>query len=285
MTKLLKVACLQMTSTNSVEQNLVFVDQQMRLARDLGVELIQLPENFAQMPIRRAEQHIETPNDGVIQSFLSSKSKQYQMMVVAGSIPIQAKGRDKPNARCLVFDHSGVQIAAYNKIHLFDVDLPDKQNYKESATYLAGDVAEVNVVDTSLAKLGLSICYDLRFPELYRMFAVHGAEIVMVPSAFTATTGQAHWRTLLRARAIENQTFVMAAAQVGRHDNDRVTWGHSMIIDPWGVVLSEFDDEHQPPKELAVAAPESVGLLIADLDLNKLTDLRIKFPALTHRRL
>ena len=283
--ELLKVACLQMTSTNSVEQNLVFVDQQMRHARDLGVELIQLPENFAQMPIRRAEQHIETPNDGVIQSFLSSKSKQYQMMVVAGSIPIQAKGRSRPHARCLVFDHSGVQIAAYNKIHLFDVDLPDKQNYKESATYLAGEVTEVKVVETSLAKLGLSICYDLRFPELYRMFAVQGVEIVMVPSAFTATTGQAHWRTLLRARAIENQTFVMAAAQVGRHDNDRETWGHSMIIDPWGVVLSEFDDEHQPPKELAVAATKRVGLLIADLDLNKLADLRVKFPALTHRRL
>ncbi|MFT5137767.1 MAG: putative amidohydrolase [Arenicella sp.] len=285
MMELLKVACLQMTSTNSVEQNLVFVDQQMRHARDLGVELIQLPENFAQMPIRRAEQHIETPNDGVIQSFLSSKSKQYQMMVVAGSIPIQAKGRSRPHARCLVFDHSGVQIAAYNKIHLFDVDLPDKQNYKESATYLAGEVTEVKVVETSLAKLGLSICYDLRFPELYRMFAVQGVEIVMVPSAFTATTGQAHWRTLLRARAIENQTFVMAAAQVGRHDNDRETWGHSMIIDPWGVVLSEFDDEHQPPKELAVAATKRVGLLIADLDLNKLADLRVKFPALTHRRL
>jgi predicted amidohydrolase len=285
MTELLKVACLQMTSTNSVEKNLVFVDQQMRLARDLGVELIQLPENFAQMPIRRAEQHIETPNDGVIQSFLSSKSKQYQMMVVAGSIPIQAKGRGRPHARCLVFDHSGVQIAAYNKIHLFDVDLPDKQNYKESATYLAGEVTEVKVVETSLAKLGLSICYDLRFPELYRMFAVQGVEIVMVPSAFTATTGQAHWRTLLRARAIENQTFVMAAAQVGRHDNDRETWGHSMIIDPWGVVLSEFHDEYQPAKELAVAATKRVGLLIADLDLKKLTDLRIKFPALTHRRL
>jgi predicted amidohydrolase len=285
MTELLKVACLQMTSTNSVEQNLVFVDQQMRHARALGVELIQLPENFAQMPIRRAEQHIEAPNDGVIQSFLSSKSKQYQMMVIAGSIPIQAKGRDRPHARCLVFDDSGVQIAAYNKIHLFDVDLPDKQNYKESATYLAGEVTEMKVVETSLAKLGLSICYDLRFPELYRMFAVQGVEIVMVPSAFTATTGQAHWRTLLRARAIENQTFVMAAAQVGRHDNDRETWGHSMIIDPWGVVLSEFDDEYQPSKELAVAATKRVGLLIADLDLKKLTDLRIKFPALTHRRL
>jgi predicted amidohydrolase len=285
MTTLLRVACLQMTSTNSVEQNLLFIDQQMRLARDLGVELIQLPENFAQMPIRRAEQHIETPNSGAIQSFLSAKSKQYRMMVVGGSIPIQEIGSDKPHARCLVFDHSGVQIAAYNKVHLFDVDLPDKQSYMESTTYLAGDVAGVKVVDTALAKLGLSICYDLRFPEMYRMFASQGVEVVMVPSAFTATTGQAHWRTLLRARAIENQTFVMAAAQVGRHDNDRETWGHSMIIDPWGVVLIEFDDGHQPPKELAELVRKSVGLLIADLDLNKLAELRAKFPALTHRRL
>ncbi|MFT7526076.1 MAG: putative amidohydrolase [Arenicella sp.] len=285
MTTLLRVACLQMTSTNSVEQNLLFIDQQMRLARDLGVELIQLPENFAQMPIRRAEQHIETPNSGAIQSFLSAKSRQYRMMVVGGSIPIQEIGSDKPHARCLVFDHSGVQIAAYNKVHLFDVDLPDKQSYMESTTYLAGDVAGVKVVDTALAKLGLSICYDLRFPEMYRMFASQGVEVVMVPSAFTATTGQAHWRTLLRARAIENQTFVMAAAQVGRHDNDRETWGHSMIIDPWGVVLIEFDDGHQPPKELAELVRKSVGLLIADLDLNKLAELRAKFPALTHRRL
>lgn len=285
MTSLLRVACLQMTSTNSVEQNLLFVDQQMRLARDLGVELIQLPENFAQMPIRRGEQHIETPNSGVIQSFLSVKSKQYQMMVVGGSIPIQEKGSEKPHARCLVFDHSGVQIAAYNKVHLFDVDLPDKQRYMESTTYLAGDVAGVKVVDTALAKLGLSICYDLRFPEMYRVFASQGVEVVMVPSAFTAATGQAHWRTLLSARAIENQAFVMAAAQVGRHDNDRETWGHSMIIDPWGVVLSEFGDGHQPPKQSAQPVRKSVGLLIADLDLNKLAELRAKFPALTHRRL
>jgi predicted amidohydrolase len=285
MTNLLRVACLQMTSTNSVDQNLLFIDQQMRLAHDRGVELIQLPENFAQMPIRRAEQHIETPNSGVIQSFLSAKSKQYRMMVVGGSMPIQETGSDKPHARCLVFDHSGVQIAAYNKVHLFDVDLPDKQRYMESTTYLAGGVAGVQVVDTALAKLGLSICYDLRFPEMYRMFASQGVEVIMVPSAFTAITGQAHWRTLLRARAIENQAFVMAAAQVGRHDNDRETWGHSMIIDPWGVVLSEFDDGHQPPAESAELVRKSVGLLITDLDLNKLAELRVKFPALTHRRL
>jgi predicted amidohydrolase len=285
MTNLLRVACLQMTSTNSVDQNLLFIDQQMRLAHDRGVELIQLPENFAQMPIRRAEQHIETPNSGVIQSFLSAKSKQYRMMVVGGSMPIQETGSDKPHARCLVFDHSGVQIAAYNKVHLFDVDLPDKQRYMESTTYLAGGVAGVQVVDTALAKLGLSICYDLRFPEMYRMFASQGVEVIMVPSAFTAITGQAHWRTLLRARAIENQAFVMAAAQVGRHDNDRETWGHSMIIDPWGVVLSEFDDGHQPPEESAELVRKSVGLLITDLDLNKLAELRVKFPALTHRRL
>lgn len=282
---MLKVACLQMTSTNSVEQNLVIVDQQMSIARDLGVELIQLPENFAQMPIRRAEQHIETPSSGVIQSFLRSKSKQYQMMVIAGSIPIQEMSKDKPHARCLVFDRTGTEIAAYNKIHLFDVDLPDKQSYMESATYLAGEFADVTVVQTPLAKLGLSICYDLRFPEMYRMFASQGVQVIMVPSAFTATTGQAHWRTLLRARAIENQAFVMAAAQVGRHDNDRETWGHSMIIDPWGVVLSEFDDLYLPPKESLDGLSNKVGLLIADLDMNKLTELRINFPALTHRRL
>lgn len=285
MTKLLRVACLQMTSSASVEQNLVFVDQQMRMASELGVELIQLPENFAQMPIRRSEQHIETPNCGIVQSFLKSKSKQYRIMVIAGSVPIQEVDKEKPYARCLVFDHLGVEIAAYNKIHLFDVDLPDKQNYMESATYLAGELTKIGVIDTPLAKLGLSICYDLRFPEMYRLLTLQGAEIIMVPSAFTATTGQAHWSTLLRARAIENQAFVMAAAQVGRHANGRETWGHSMIIDPWGVVMSEFNETHQPAIESINGLPNKVGLLIADLDMMKLSELRIKFPALTHRRI
>lgn len=257
----------------------------MKIACDLGVELIQLPENFAQMPLHRSDQHIETPGIGVIQSFLRSKSKQYQMMVIAGSIPIRENGRDKPHARCLVFDSAGIEIAAYNKIHLFDVDLPDKQHYMESATYLAGEFTDVDVVQTSLATLGLSICYDLRFPEMYRKLASQGVQIIMVPSAFTATTGRAHWSTLLRARAIENQAFVMAAAQVGKHENNRETWGHSMIIDPWGVVLDEFNGLHQPPQESPDEHCNNTGLLIAELDLNRLAELRINFPALTHRRL
>lgn len=299
MSNAFRVACLQMTSGSRVEDNLAFVDRQFLLASKQGVQLIQLPENFSQMPVRRSDQHIETAGQGIVQDFLSGKSKQYKMMIVAGSVPIIEEGFDRPFARCLVYDSRGEQIASYDKIHLFDVDLPDKERYLESASYRAGNSGKggpisephdnLRVLATRFGRIGLSICYDLRFPELYRVFAEQGAQVIMVPSAFTFTTGKAHWQTLLRARAIENQAFVVAAAQVGRHENQRETWGHSMIIDPWGRILSEFDDVHMQnlsmDKQQNSNTDRQTGLLIADLDLNIIDKLKRSFPVLSHRRI
>lgn len=269
----IKLACLQMNSTANVEQNLDFIEVQLKIAQQSGVELIQLPENFAQMPAHPKQQYMEKSGCGLVQEFLSEKANQYQIQIIAGSIPIQNNESDKPFARCLVFDNSGQEIAHYDKIHLYDVDLPNGEKYRESETYLIGSLNEENIspIKTPLASLGLSICYDLRFPELYRDLVLKGAEILCVPSAFTYSTGQAHWQTLLKSRAIENQAFVMAAAQVGTHANDRTTWGHSMIINPWGEVLAQFNDE--------------TGLLITEVDLANIAKLRTEFPVLNHRRL
>jgi nitrilase len=288
-----------MTSRSEVAENLAFVDEQMQSAQKQGVELIQLPENFSQMPAQRSDQHIESPGKGEVQDFLSSKSRQYNMMVVAGTLPILEQGYDRPFARCLVFDRKGEQIACYDKVHLFDVDLPGKERYLESASYHAAELdgfdhdcgihPNLTVVETPLGRLGLSICYDLRFPELFRVFAEQGVQIIMVPSAFTFNTGQAHWQTLLTARAIENQAYVIAAAQVGVHDNQRETWGHSMIIDPWGEVLSLFDETHMQCLEVerpgVGSTNRQTGLLIADLDLGKMEELSRSFPVLSHRRI
>ena len=273
MSNTIRLACLQMNSTANVEQNLEFIDAQLKIAKQSDVELIQLPENFAQIPAHRTQQYMEKPGIGLVQNFLAEKSKELKIQIIAGSIPIQDKAKDKPFARCLMFDACGECIAQYDKIHLFNVDLANGQKYRESDTYTAGCLDEQNIrpIKTALASLGLSICYDLRFPEHYRELVLNGAEILCMPSAFTYETGEVHWQTLLQSRAIENLSFVMAAAQVGTHENGRTTWGHSMIINPWGKVLAHLTDE--------------LGLLITEINLNSLTKLRTEFPALTHRRL
>lgn len=252
----------------------------MPLAQSAGVKLLLLPENFAQIPAQPGQLQCEHYGDGVIQRFIAGISRQYRMTVVAGSVPIQTDAKQNPYARSLVYDDTGAEIAVYDKLHLFDVDLPEQPNYRESANYSAGviDKSESNlsVVKTAVGQLGLSICYDLRFPEMYRCLVERGAEIFAVPAAFTYATGRAHWSALLRARAIENQSFVLAAAQVGQHDNGRRSWGHSMIIGPWGDVLAEFE---------AADKSNPTGLLISDIDLIKQAELRNKFPTLRQRRL
>ncbi len=273
MTKNLRLACLQMNSTENVEQNLEFIESQLKLANKSDIDLIQLPENFSQMPSEPNQQHTEKTGGGLVQEFLSEMAKQYKIQIIAGSIPIQNNEGDKPFARSIVFDAFGQVIAHYDKIHLYDVDLPNGDRYRESETYTAGKLNKENIkpVKTTLANLGLSICYDLRFPELYRELVSKGAEILCVPSAFTQSTGEVHWQTLLQSRAIENLVFVMAAAQVGTHASGRKTWGHSMIISPWGIVLDQLIND--------------TGLLIAEVDLASITKLRTEFPVLNHRRL
>jgi nitrilase len=212
----------------------------------------------------------ETSGDGRIQSFLQDQAKKNHVWLVGGTIPLKSEQPDKCYAACLVYDDQGSLKARYNKIHLFDVQVADNHgHYTESKHILPGK--EIVVVDTPFGRLGLAICYDLRFPELFRALSQQGAELIAVGAAFTAVTGRAHWHVLLRARAIENLCYVIGSAQGGRHENQRETYGHSVIIDPWGAILDEL--------------PSGNGIIAASLDRTKQAFIREQFPALSHRRL
>ena len=201
----------------------------------------------------------------MIQDYLSKLTNKYKIWVIAGSLPIK-HSEYKVKASSLVFDDKGVIVARYDKIHLFDVKVSDEESHRESFTIEPG--SELVVVDTPVGKVGLSICYDLRFPELYRQLVLKGAEIFTIPAAFTAVTGVAHWEVLLRARALENLCYVLAPNQGGKHDNGRNTYGHSMIVDPWGKIHKELD--------------EGFGLISEDIDLLRLRQLRKQFPCNDH---
>ena len=206
----------------------------------------------------------EPDGSGPIQDFLSNAARQHAMWIVGGSAPLVSNDPGRVRNSCLVFDDSGKRVARYDKIHLFGFEMGNEA-YHEERTIEAGNVPVT--LDSPFGKLGLSICYDIRFPELYR--AMNGVDIIFAPSAFTETTGRAHWETLLRARAIENLAYVVASAQGGRHENGRETHGDSMIIDPWGVVLDRL--------------PRGAGVVVADINLEKLQGLRRNLPALSHR--
>ena len=270
-----------MKSGPNVHDNLNFIRDS--LERRPEIDLLVLPENFSQMPVNKSEIGAEpsgqNPGSDYIKEFLSQLASEQNLFIIAGSLPLLSSGSTKPMARCLIVSPQGI-IGHYDKIHLFDVDVQTErgpQRYCESDSYQQGSADSENLkvhklrIGENDVRLGASICYDLRFPELYRQFAFQEANIITVPAAFTYETGQAHWEFLLRARAVENQAFVLAAAQVGDHAPKRSTWGHSMIVDPWGKVLAE--------------KPESVGLLYADLDLNQIKHLQQRFPVLEHRRL
>lgn len=289
-TNSVRLACLQMNSSASVDENLAYVEKYAELAKQKQVDVLLLPENFAQMPAKAGELHIEYPNDGPVQACLEGLSRQLGMFIIAGSIPIKCDDNSRPFSRSLVFDNQGIQVAQYDKIHLFDVDLADGQSYRESATYKPAAITgseSISVAQTKFATLGLTICYDLRFPEMYRKLAQLGAQIITVPSAFTYDTGSAHWQTLLRARAIENQVFIVAAAQDGIHQNARRTWGHSMIVDPWGNIIAQPGSEktHLSHVEINKVTKSCTGLVIGDIDLTLLATVRAEFPVLKHRRL
>lgn len=267
-------AVLQMTSAASVEANLAMARSLLERANAAGAMLAVLPENFAIMG--RSEQDklavAESLGEGPIQACLARTAKELGMWIVGGTIPVKVE--NEPNrvaAASLVFDTEGRLVARYDKIHLFDVDIPHREErYRESATIAPG--SNTTVVATPLGKLGMSVCYDVRFPELFRGLQAQGAEVFTIPSAFTAPTGRAHWELLLRARAVENLCYVLAAAQGGVHENGRETYGDSMIVDPWGHVLARVTEP-------------GPGLALADLDLTQQGELRTRFPALNHRRL
>ena len=268
----MRVAAIQMKSGDDVEANLSAADRFLQEAAADGCKLAVLPENFALMPKKSRDKakHAEKLGEGPIQEFLSAAAKRHGLWLVGGSIPIVSPEPERVFGACPVYDDEGRQRECYMKIHLFDVKLPDRsESYCESWSMYPGD--EPKTVATRFGTLGLTICYDLRFPELFRRLVDEGATIFTVPAAFTRVTGEAHWHTLLRARAIENLAYVIAPGQYGTHPDERMTFGHSLIVDPWGRVLAD--------------AADFEGAVVADIDPALPDRLRGEFPALANRRL
>jgi nitrilase len=266
-----QVAAIQMTSGPDVAANLFEAGRLITQAADSGAKLIVLPENFCLMPMKDSDRlaQAEQAGDGHIQNFLAEAARRHKIWLVGGTVPLASESSDKCRSACLVFNDQGEQVARYDKIHLFDVELNNAEAYTESATIEAGDDAVV--IDTPFGRLGLAICYDLRFPELFRQLSQQGAQMLAVPSSFTAITGSVHWEVLVRARAIENQAYVLAAAQGGFHANGRETYGDSMIVDPWGRVANRLS--------------RGPGVVLSEVDLDLLGDIRKNLPSLKHRRL
>jgi deaminated glutathione amidase len=266
----MKVAALQMTSGPDVAANLEQARELLEEAQARGAALAALPENFSFMGLKDSEKRTiaEAEGKGPAQEFLAATARRLRLWIVGGTVPLAAAPDGRVAAASLVYNSDGERVARYDKIHLFDVDIPGRaESYRESAHVAPGSRA--TVLDTPVGKLGLSVCYDVRFPELYRHLSAAGAQLLMVPSAFTSPTGRAHWETLLRARAIENLCYVVAPAQSGFHPSGRETYGDSMIVDYWGRVLQRV--------------PRGRGCAVAEVDLARQAGVRETFPALIHR--
>jgi nitrilase len=266
------VAALQMTSAADVPVNLEAAARLLAEARAAGARVAVLPENFSFMGLRDVDKRAiaEPDGDGPVQRFLSQQARELGLWIVGGTTPIAQEPGGRVAAACLVYADDGRRAARYDKMHLFDVDIPGRaESYRESANIAPG--ARAVLVPTPAGLLGLSVCYDMRFPELYRQLSAAGAQWFSMPSAFTVPTGRAHWEVLLRCRAIENLGYVVAAAQWGRHASGRETYGDSLIVDYWGTVLARLS--------------AGTGVVIAQLDLAAQAETRGNFPALTHRLL
>lgn len=261
-----------MVSTPDVENNIQQAQTLICEAVEQQAQLLILPEYF---PIighdEEAKLSYQEPfGDGPLQAFLADNARKHGIWLIGGSVPLQTHDAKRVSNSCLMFNPDGECIGRYDKIHLFDVSVSKEgsENYNESNTIIPG--GRIVVADTPFGKIGLSICYDLRFPELYRQLTEQDAVILSIPSAFTETTGRLHWEMLLRCRAVENLCYVIAPNQGGQNTPKRKTWGHSMIIDPWGDILCSME--------------KGTGVVCADLDLARQQDLRRRFPALEHRR-
>ena len=263
-----RVAAIQMAAGSNVSANLKETGRLVDMAASQGAKLVALPEYFCIMGMKDTDKVAvrEQPGSGPIQDFLSETARRLGIWLVGGSVPLASSVSDKVHNSCLVYDDSGKQVARYDKIHLFGLQLGNER-YAEEKTIKAGN--KVVTLESPFGRIGLSICYDLRFPELYR--AMGKVDIILAPSAFTATTGKAHWETLIRARAIENLAYVIAPAQGGYHVNGRETHGDSMIVDPWGVVLDRL--------------PRGSGVVMANINPEYQASLRNSLPALDHRTL
>jgi deaminated glutathione amidase len=266
-----RVAAVQMVSTARVDANLATAAELIGTAAATGAQLVALPEYFCLMGMQDTDKVgvREALGRGPIQDFLAAQARQHGLWLVGGTLPLEAPEADRVLNTTLVFDPRGERVARYDKVHLFRFSR-GLESYDEAATIAPGREVSTFVVtpaDGPALKVGLSVCYDLRFPELYR--AMNQPDLILVPAAFTATTGKAHWETLLRARAIENLCYVLAPAQGGRHENGRATFGHSMLIDPWGVVLAN--------------RPDGPGVVFGDVDPQVIARCRSSLPALAHR--
>ncbi|MDD4962600.1 MAG: carbon-nitrogen hydrolase family protein [Gallionella sp.] len=263
-----KVAAIQMASGPNVSGNLSEARRLIAKAVDQGARLVVLPEFFAIMGLTELDkiQVREQEGSGQIQTFLSETARYYKIWLVGGSIPLAASTPDKVLNSCLVYDDTGKQVARYDKIHLFNLEL-GTENYHEAKTIEPGN--QVVVVDSPFGRIGLAVCYDLRFPELFR--AMKDVDVIVLPAAFTETTGKMHWDVLIRARAIENLAYVIASAQGGYHVNGRETHGNSMVVDPWGRVLDRL--------------PRGSGVVVAEINPSYQASLRTSLPALAHRTL
>ncbi len=267
-----KIAAIQMCSSDNVDENLFHAGLLIEEAAANGAKLIALPEMFAIMG-QNPEDKIrvmEKYGAGKIQRFLSEQAKKFKVWILGGTIPIECDDKDKIRAACIMYDQNGLAVARYDKIHLFDVVISETESYKESDTTQAG--TEVVVIDTPVGRLGLSVCYDIRFPGLYTELLNQGAEIIAIPAAFTVKTGEAHWKILAQSRAVENFCYVLGAAQGGLHSSGRKTYGHALIVEPWGTVVQETG---------------GIGnsIVYAEVDLKKLHAIRASIPVKHHQRI
>lgn len=266
-----KVAAIQMASGPNLGANLIEAGRLISDAAEAGSKLIVLPENFAMMGLTETDnlQVKEQQGQGPIQDFLREQAIKHKIWIVGGTFPLAVGDGDKALASCLVINEQGQLVGHYDKIHLFDVVIEENgESYTESDTIQAGD--HILVINTPFGKLGIAVCYDLRFPEMFRAMVELGVEIIAVPSAFTAITGKAHWETLVRARAIENLSYVIAAGQGGYHIGGRETHGDSMVVDAWGNILDRLY--------------RGSGVVTADIDVAQLQTVRAAFPSLNHRK-
>ena len=264
-----KIAAIQMASGPQVQANLMEAGKLIKTSVEQGAKMVVLPESFAIMGMLETDRVdvAEDVGQGTIQNWVSKISKKYGIWIIAGTIPLKTADPKKSTASVLVFDDKGKQVARYDKIHLFDVTVEENdETHLESATTLAG--SDVVVVETPFGKIGLAVCYDLRFPEMFRQLTRKGAQIFVIPSAFTKATGKAHWKVLLRTRAIENLCYVVAPNQGGYHINGRETYGHSMLIDHWGTVHNQIK--------------KGTGSISILADLKVLEATRKNFPVLKH---
>ena len=266
----MKIAAVQMVSAPEWETNRAAAARLIAQAAAAGASLVALPEYFCTMGRRDSDKLLlaEPAQDGPIQRFLADSAREHGIWLVGGTLPVQTGDPQQALNRCCVFAPDGSEAAHYDKMHLFAFD-NGRESYDEGRTLRAGGAPVA--LQAGQLRVGLSICYDLRFPEIYRALMHPPCDVLVVPAAFTHTTGQAHWELLLRARAVENQCYVLAAAQGGIHPNGRRTWGHSMIVDPWGVVLDVL--------------PEGEGIVSAEVDGKRIVQVRLQLPALAHRRL